>query len=191
MGKKKSVWNTVGYCDLKNLSRSIKKHESAKEHIHNHLGLKNLEKYSFTVVDVINEHNNLFKKMYNENVRLNCLFIEHLIDLVLFLGKQKLTFRGHDESSNSLNKGNFRELFDMHILRCSQEIQSHYKIIKNTFSGLSKSIQNDLLSCISELLINQIKKEIKKCIFYSIQIDDTTDIYQENAMFNNNKICYR
>jgi hypothetical protein len=93
------------------------------------------------------------KKNYNENVRLNRLFMKHL--MVLFLGKQELTFRGHDESSDSLNKGNFRELFDMHIVMCSQEI--YYKSIKNTFSGMSKSIQNDLISCISDSLINQIK----------------------------------
>ncbi|KAL4082421.1 hypothetical protein QTP88_021317 [Uroleucon formosanum] len=179
LGKMKSVWNTVGYYDLKNLSRGIQIHQTSKEHIHNHLGLKNLEKNYFSILDVVNEHGNLFKKNYNENVRLNRLFMEHLIDLVLFLGKQELAFRGHDENSDSLNKGNFRELFDMHIIRCSQEIQNHYNSIKNIFSGMSKSIQNDLISCISEFLINQIKNEIKQCKFYSIQIDDTTDINQK------------
>ncbi|KAL4141564.1 hypothetical protein QTP88_004185 [Uroleucon formosanum] len=179
LGKMKSVWNTVGYYDLKNLSRGIQIHQTSKEHIHNHLGLENLEKNCFTILNVVNEHGNLFKKKYNENVRLNRLFMEHFFDLVLFLGKQELAFRGHDESSDSLNKGNFRELFEMHIIRCSQEIQNHYNSIKNIFTGMSKSIQNDLISCISEFLINQIKNEIKQCKFYSIQIDDTTDISQK------------
>jgi hypothetical protein len=44
---------------------------------------------------------------------------------------------------------------------------------------MSKSIQNDLLSCISDSLINQIKNEIRQCKFYFIQIDDTTDISQK------------
>jgi hypothetical protein len=92
-------------------------HQLSKEHIHNHLGLKNLEKNNFTIVDIVNEHGNLFKKYYNENVKLNRLFMEHLIDLVLFLGKQKLALCGHDVRSDLLNKGNFRELFDMHIVR--------------------------------------------------------------------------
>ncbi|KAL4141558.1 hypothetical protein QTP88_004182 [Uroleucon formosanum] len=138
LGKMKPVWNTVGYYDLKNLSRGIQIHQTSKEHIHNHLGLENLEKNCFTILDVVNEHGNLFKKNYNENVRLNSLFMEHFFDLVLFLGKQELAFR-----------------------------------------GMSKSIQNDLISCISEFLINQIKNEIKQCKFYSIQIDDTTDISQK------------
>ncbi|XP_025420925.1 zinc finger MYM-type protein 1-like [Sipha flava] len=144
LGKMKSVWNTVGYYDLKNLSRGIQIHQTSKEHIHNHLGLKNLEKNYFTILDYVNEHGNLFKKNYNENVRLNRLFMEHLIDLVLFLGKQELAFRGHDESSDSLNKGNFRELFDMHIIRCSQEIQNHYNSIKNIFSDKSELVERFL-----------------------------------------------
>jgi hypothetical protein len=31
---------------------------------------------------------------------------------VLFLGKQEMPFRGHNESSDSLNKGNYRELLE-------------------------------------------------------------------------------
>ncbi|CAI6360376.1 unnamed protein product [Macrosiphum euphorbiae] len=157
----------------------MKIHESSREHIHNHLGLKNLENNCSIVVDVINGHDHLFKKNYNENVRLNRLFVEHLIDLVLFMGKQELSFNGNDESSDSSNKDNFKELFDMHMIRCSQEIQNHYKSIKNTFMGSSKSVQNDLISCISEFLLNHIKREIRQCAFYSIQIDDTKSISQE------------
>jgi len=178
-----SVWNTVGYCDLKNLTRAIKTHESSREHIHNYLDLKNLEKSYFTVVDIINGHcnmiDNFFKKNYNENVRLNRLFMENLIDLVLFLAKQELAFCGNNESSNSLNKEHFKELFSMHINRCSQEIQNHYKNLKNTFPGTSKSVQNDLISCISEFLVSHIKREIKQCTFYSIQIDYTKNIFQK------------
>jgi len=60
LGKIQSVWNTIGYYDLKKLFRSIQIHQSSKEHIHKHLGLKNLEKNSFTIVDIVNEHGNLF-----------------------------------------------------------------------------------------------------------------------------------
>ncbi|XP_050064957.1 zinc finger MYM-type protein 1-like [Aphis gossypii] len=175
----KSVWTTTGYADLKNLSRSVKLHESAREHIHCMVGLKHLENNRVTIVDALTEHGYLFKKKYNENVRLNRLFMEHLIDIVLFLGRQELAFRGHNESSSSLNKGNFKELFDMHIIRCSLEIQNHYKAIKNIFSGLSNTIQNDLITCISDHIKNMVRTEIKECMFYSVQVDDTTDISQK------------
>jgi hypothetical protein len=65
------------------------------------------------------------------------------------LAKQELALRDHDESSSTLNKGNFKELFDMLFSRCLLEIKNHYKSIQNKFSGLSKTIQNDLITCIS------------------------------------------
>lgn len=47
--------------------------------------------------------------------------MEHLINLVLFLRGQELAFRDLDESSDSLNKENFRKFFDMQV----SEIQVH------------------------------------------------------------------
>lgn len=179
LGQTKSIWVTEGYNDLKNLSRSIERHESSKDHVHNHFSLKNLENNTVTIIDTLKEHGKLFKKNYNENVRLNRLFMEHLIDIVLYLSKQELAFRGHDESNSSLNKGNYKELFEMLFSRCSLEIQNHYKTIQGKFSGTSKIIQNDIIFCISEYLSNHIKQEVKDCKFYSIQIDDTTDITQK------------
>lgn len=174
-----SVWSTLSYSDFKNLSRSIQRHEASKDHIHNYLNLKKLEKNTVNVVDCLAEHGKLFKIRYNENVKLNKLCMEHLIDLVLFLAKQELAFRGHNESPNSVNKGNFRELVDLHFSRCSLEVKNHYKTLQNKFSGTSKIIQNNIISCISEYLIDHIKNELKQCIFYSVQIDDTTDITQK------------
>lgn len=130
-------------------------------------------------MDIISEYGKLFKLLYNENARLNRLCMEHIIDLVLFLSKQELAFRGHNESENSINKGNFKELVELHFSRCSLEVQTHYKSLQNKFTGTSKIIQNEIISCISEYLENHIKHEVRQCMFYSIQIDDTTNITQK------------
>jgi hypothetical protein len=71
----------------------------------------------------------------------------YLIDVTVTLAKQELAFRGHDETENSLNAGNFREIFQLLIKR-DTEIQDHLKKIDGIFSGLSKTIQNDLTECI-------------------------------------------
>jgi len=92
------------------------KDTNTKDHVHNHFSFKNLENNAITVVDTLKEHGKLFKKNYNENVRLNRLFMEHLIDLILYLSKQELALCGHDESSSSLNKGNYKELFEMFLV---------------------------------------------------------------------------
>lgn len=86
-------------------------------------------------MDCLPEYGKLFKIRYSKNVKLNKLCMERLIDLVLFLAKQELAFRGHDDSPNSLNKGNFRELVDLHFSRCSSEVKNHYKTLKNKILG--------------------------------------------------------
>lgn len=82
----------------------------------------------------INEHDILFKTNYNENMRLNRVFVKHLINFVLFLGKQELPFCGFDKINDLLNKENFRMLFNMHIITYTQEIQNYLKKKKNIFS---------------------------------------------------------
>ena len=51
-------------------------------------------------------------KRHNEDVRQNREMLKTITNAVLYLGKQDMPFRGHDESSESLNKGNYRELLE-------------------------------------------------------------------------------
>ena len=58
-------------------------------------------------------------KRHNEEVRQNREMLKIITNAVLYLGKQEMPFRRHDESSDSLNKGNYREL-----LECFAELDS-------------------------------------------------------------------
>jgi hypothetical protein len=78
-----------------------------------------------------------------------------LIDVTVTLAKQELAFRGRDESNNSFNTGNFKEIFNLLIKRDS-EIQAHIKKIGGVFTGLSKTIQNDLIECVADFDIQRI-----------------------------------
>ena len=49
---------------------------------------------------------------HNEQVRQNRETLKTISEVVLFLSKQELAFRGHDESNATLNKGNYRELLE-------------------------------------------------------------------------------
>ena len=51
-------------------------------------------------------------RRHNEQVRQTREILKLLTDAVLYLSKQELPFRGHDESRDSLNKGNCRELLE-------------------------------------------------------------------------------
>lgn len=43
------------------------------------------------------------------------------------------------------------------------------------FSGLSSHIQNDLIEAVGNVLVNEIKAEIKDATFAAILVDETTD----------------
>lgn len=57
-------------------------------------------------------------------------------------------------------------------------LEVHYKTIKNLFFGISNTIQNDLISCISDYLSHHTKNEFKNCKFFSVQVDVITNITQ-------------
>ena len=48
----------------------------------------------------------------NEQVRQNTETLKIISEAILFLSKQELAFRCHDESNDSLNKGNYWELHE-------------------------------------------------------------------------------
>ena len=105
-------------------------------------------------------------------------------EAVLYLAKQELAFRGHDESRTSLNQGNYRErlkvfgkldsVFDRRLhgrLRAAERPDSG-----GVFTGVSPEVQNDLIECIDSVIQDQIDTEVRQCQFFSFQIDETTDI---------------
>ena len=51
-------------------------------------------------------------QLHNEQIRQNKETLKTISEAVLFLRKQELVFRVHDESNDSLNKGNYRELLE-------------------------------------------------------------------------------
>lgn len=98
------------------------------------------------------------------------------ISAVIFLAKQELAFRGHLEGTSSTNRGNYKELLDFGLSKSPAEIQQHYKKITPVFAGNSKTIQNELINCISEYIDEYVETEVKESKFFSVQVDDSTDI---------------
>ena len=95
-----------------------------------------------------------------------------------------MAFRGHDESSTSLNQGNYRELlksfgkldfvFDRRLHGRLQEAERCES--GGVFTGVSSDVQNDVIECIDSVIEDQINKEVSECQFFSIQCDETMDV---------------
>lgn len=100
----------IGEDSLKNFMAKAKKHECSIRHItatvkFNELGTRRID-------HAISEAARLSAIKHNEKVDQNRLILKRLISTVCFLAKQELSFRGHDESESSHNKGNYLEMLD-------------------------------------------------------------------------------
>ena len=101
-------------------------------------------------------------ELHNKKVKKNREILKRLIDCVIFLGKQELSFWGHNESTGSKNKGNYVELLS---LIADSNTDLHYHLSTNkVFSGISGKIQNDLITAIAEVMGEEIRKLIKHCL---------------------------
>ncbi|CAH1997022.1 unnamed protein product [Acanthoscelides obtectus] len=173
---KATVWSKYGFNDFGNVTRALRKHEGSSDHMRCALGFSKLKKNLTTIEDALRENSRLYIKQFNENVQLNRRFMELPIRAVLFLGKQELAFRGHNEETTSINRGNFKELLEAFVSISPVDIQEHYKKIASIFAGNSKTIQNEIIDCIVKCIDEYVENEIKECSFFSIQVDDSTDI---------------
>lgn len=117
------------------------------------------------------------KIKYNEEVTKNREVFKILIDVTSLICKQELAFRGHDESEGSLNRGNFKAVFDLVINR-NPELKNHWDNM-GFFRGLSKTIQNELIECFQDQLKNEIESKINQAPFFACMVDETTDISEK------------
>ncbi|CAH1111967.1 unnamed protein product [Psylliodes chrysocephalus] len=54
-------------------------------------------------------------------------------------------------------------------------LNNHF-IDSTTFRGTSNRVQNDLIKCTADVVMDHIKSEIKKAHFLSIALDETTNV---------------
>ncbi|CAM4596457.1 unnamed protein product [Leuciscus chuanchicus] len=165
------VWSHTGFANLSCLTKAAARHQITAGHLQATVLLKT---FGETRVDLqLNEQMRRETELHNEKVKKYRDILKRLIDCVIFLGKQELSFRGHDESAGSTNRGNYLELLSF---LAENNTDLHYHLSTNkVFCGTSGTIQNDLINAIAEVMGEEIKREIKKAPFVAVMVDETTD----------------
>jgi hypothetical protein len=182
------VWTKTGYSDLGNLTNSSKKHVKTEKHIRSVLCL-----IEFGAKKRIEESLGNSFKAHNKKVDKNRKLMKRFIDAVIFLSRQELPFRGHNESRSSENRGNYVELLSL-ISNYDETLESHLEncgsSVNPAFSGLSNAIQNALIHSIASLIRHKIKDDISKSDFVSIIVDESPDIsHREQMSFLFRYVC--
>ncbi|KAF0748949.1 zinc finger MYM-type protein 1-like [Aphis craccivora] len=124
-------------------------------------------------LSIANQLNSSRQHEINENR----LHVHFLLKATLFLAKQGLPFRGHNETFTSTNKGNFIELLQMFgDEKLNQKLQSRYG------HYTSPEYQNDLIAIIAKCTRQQILKKINKFDVFTIMVDETKDKSKKEQM---------
>ncbi|XP_011163667.1 zinc finger MYM-type protein 1-like [Solenopsis invicta] len=114
--------------------------------------------------------------------------LERILDAILFLAKQNLSFRGHQESDSINNSGNFLELIKLigkydpvmkeHLIRFDLDNDRQ----RLPISYLSPDIQNEFITLFAHCVKEKILSEIRKAKYYAVLFDSTADVAHIDQM---------
>ena len=140
-----------------------------------------LSLHHFGAMEVATDRaNSASKTQHNQEVAKNREIMRRLIDVTVFLAKQGLPFRGHDETAESSNRGNYVEA--LNLVASHDRLLSEHMESGGSFKGVSKDTQNDLIRHIHDVVTDAVHAEIRDATFVAIGADGTTDISTEEQL---------
>ncbi|XP_031262833.1 zinc finger MYM-type protein 1-like [Pistacia vera] len=103
------------------------------------------------------------------------------VDCIRFLLRQGLAFRGHDESYDSSNQGNFLELLQFLANHNKDYNVVAFKNAPDNLKLTSPKIQKDIVSAASNEIVSAIIRDLGDSLF-CIMIDESRDISRKEQM---------
>lgn len=111
----------------------------------------------------------------------NRQYLRAILEVLLTCSQQEIALRGHDESMNSLNRGNFLEILKL--------VSRHNEIVKERLTCgpknavyTSPNIQNELLHIMGEMVQSIICCKVREAGLFSILVDETKDISKKEQV---------
>jgi len=106
-----------------------------------------------------------------------------IIKSIIFCGHNNLPLRGHrDDGQLEVNyaitgdQGVFRSLLAFRLDSGDEIVREHLENCTKNATMISKTVQNEIIEVIHEVLVNNIVTNVKKSKYFSILCDETTDI---------------
>lgn len=96
-----------------------------------------------------------------------------------------MSYRGHDESSESHNPGNFLSL--LNLLDKRNSIPSSERLQSSSASYTCPDIQNELLEISAGLVLEQITEQISAAGYCAVLADETKDVSRKEQL----SVCVR
>lgn len=111
----------------------------------------------------------------------NRLYLKTICEVLRLTATQNISQRGHRESTTSENRGNFLTVLEL--------ISTHDEIVRarmqqgpNNAKYTHHSVQNALLKIMSDMILDEIKKEIQEANFFGLICDETKDLSKKEQI---------
>uniref|UniRef100_A0A8C8SNW1 Uncharacterized protein n=1 Tax=Pelusios castaneus TaxID=367368 RepID=A0A8C8SNW1_9SAUR len=98
-----------------------------------------------------------------------------IILLLLYMAKQGIALRGHDEREESKNRGNFLELCNVF----SQFDEAFAKKLRGYFNFTGHSTQNELLHIAADIVKSRIIQKVQENGFFTVLVTEARSFKQE------------
>lgn len=167
------VFINHGFNCWKKQSISLKKHSNSENH------KSSIEKWTLFLSTKKNENcvSNLLIHSRMQEIKDNRNHVYFLLKATLYLAKQGLAFRGNNEGSESLNRGNFIEL-----LETFGDDKTKLKMQSRYGHYTSHEYQNDLIGVIASSTKNIILNNMSHLGAFAILVDETKDASKKEQL---------
>ena len=96
--------------------------------------------------------------------------------------QDNIPLRGHDETDESTNKGNYIEILEL-LLSLVPELSTQFRSLPDNAKYTSKVVQNDLLKAATDVVLRKITDEVKEAEGCAVIADEARDISKNEQLF--------
>ena len=145
-------------------------HQGSWKHITNHTPYKLLG--NVDIACALDEAHCREVEIHNNISSPYAKMLHHHINIPVLLAAQGLSFRGHDKSKASSNRGNFIELLDL-LSSYSNDLKTFLHEERITYT--SHGPQNELIESFYHEVREQIQRRMVNSRYIAVMMDDTSD----------------
>jgi len=125
---------------------------------------------------------NLLDFSRQHQVKENRTKLRSIVETIMFCGQQELALRGHRDHGplkmerRQHNDGIFRALLKVRVDAGDVKVPRQLDTANANATYLSWQTQNENINACSTIIVQKLVEEVKAAKFYSLLLDDTTDV---------------
>uniref|UniRef100_A0A1X7V699 TTF-type domain-containing protein n=1 Tax=Amphimedon queenslandica TaxID=400682 RepID=A0A1X7V699_AMPQE len=174
------IVNGVQGTNWKNATRAIKKHSTTSFHVHS---MKSWKCYlEQTPVDyLLNDQRISELSRRQQEIDFNRKVVHRILEIIILLSIDNLSFPGHQESESICNRGNFLAIVH-HQAKYDFVIKEHLENSKKNCHYLSPEIQNEFISLLANAVVDKIVTQVEQAKYFTLLLDETSDVSREEQV---------